>query len=681
MIKKYKRLKELKKFIPYEFDPKYVDADRITMHDVKVREKFPRGYNQPLRTIWIRTLVVLNTDEDKEESTIFIKKAVIDPSISRDSVKFKMSRHLFKDTAQKFESQIDAITDSLTKIKMFKFPKPPKPKPPKPKIPIKKFPNITQPQFPFLKNHTGPLTPAEIAAKYNFTAYNTELSHLFGMLKGLKNANVPKARPLQHMKKEMLQFDQAVDSQLTSIRNISDKKAIVKAASHVDSLNKEMQEMAQLWTVKHPKAQKVKEEFRRKMMEIDKQMDVLSGQLENIDKQQQEWAEKMKNHHKTLTGLLFMHKTRIDRLMEFNMKALNHIENLNHDINEIDKQQEEFEKQLQMHKHKMNSTRQSLSKQPSMEQIAIQNLRKKGQPLPEAVVRNQKVFKDSNSQLNKLFQMMEEQEKQNREDERLSKVREMEQKVMEEYKKQRTKEDIEFENQQRKYAQRYGKGLLNKNKSLGAEVKKVRKGRIWTKKGRVSKFLSSLDQILSKKLPDVIPKMPSAPESVRRLTHYVYTKTMPKMFQKAQKGVPRIHNKAGFQTAKVDKKMAIKRVPQMKKKISIKPRPNNAQIIRRPVPKPKFQSKTSLISSKKFPKPSNRIIPPQNNPHSSPYSMNPTQVTFNSPLEYQKHLILAKQAKTMSESNNQLNDLFARLNQMAGGPSRKLQDKKNDSKH
>jgi archaellum component FlaC len=56
------------------------------------------------------------------------------------------------------------------------------------------------------------------------------------------------------MKKEMMQFDQAIDSQLVSIRNINDKKAIVEAASHVDSLNKEMQEMAQLWTVKHPKA-------------------------------------------------------------------------------------------------------------------------------------------------------------------------------------------------------------------------------------------------------------------------------------------------------------------------------------------------------------------------------------------------------------------------------------------
>ena len=96
MIKKYKRVKELKKFIPYEFDPKYVDADRITMHDVKVMEKVPRAFGKQKRTIWIRTLVVLNTDEDKEESTIFIKKAVIDPSISRDSVKFKMSGHLFE---------------------------------------------------------------------------------------------------------------------------------------------------------------------------------------------------------------------------------------------------------------------------------------------------------------------------------------------------------------------------------------------------------------------------------------------------------------------------------------------------------------------------------------------------------------------------------------------------------
>jgi hypothetical protein len=104
MIKKYKRLKYLKTFIPYEFDPKYVDADRITMHDIKIKEKHPVAFGKPKRTIQIRTLVVLNTDEDKDESTIFIKKAVIDPSISRDSVIYKMSNHLFEDTAKKFES-------------------------------------------------------------------------------------------------------------------------------------------------------------------------------------------------------------------------------------------------------------------------------------------------------------------------------------------------------------------------------------------------------------------------------------------------------------------------------------------------------------------------------------------------------------------------------------------------
>jgi hypothetical protein len=38
-----------------------------------------------------------------------------------------------------------------------------------------------------------------------------------------------------------------------------------------------------------------------------------------------------------------------------------------------------------------------------MEEIAIQNMKKKGQAIPEAVLRNQKVMKDSNDQLNKLF--------------------------------------------------------------------------------------------------------------------------------------------------------------------------------------------------------------------------------------------------------------------------------------
>jgi hypothetical protein len=75
---------------------------------------------------------------------------------------------------------------------MFKFPEPPKPKPPKPK-PVPKVTNVTH---PFVKNHTGPLTPAEIAQKYNFTSYNNELNNLFGMLKGLKEANVPKTKPL-----------------------------------------------------------------------------------------------------------------------------------------------------------------------------------------------------------------------------------------------------------------------------------------------------------------------------------------------------------------------------------------------------------------------------------------------------------------------------------------------------
>lgn len=81
-----------------------MDADRVTFHNVNVQEKSPVAFGKPKRTINIRTLVVLNTDEDKEERTIFIRKAVIDPSLSRDSLSFKISSHLFEETAKKFES-------------------------------------------------------------------------------------------------------------------------------------------------------------------------------------------------------------------------------------------------------------------------------------------------------------------------------------------------------------------------------------------------------------------------------------------------------------------------------------------------------------------------------------------------------------------------------------------------
>ena len=89
---------------------------------MNVLEKIPAAFGKSRRTINIRTLVILNTDEDKEERTIFIKKAVIDPSISRDSLRFKISSHLFEETAKKFESQIDQIHESLAKIQMFHFP-------------------------------------------------------------------------------------------------------------------------------------------------------------------------------------------------------------------------------------------------------------------------------------------------------------------------------------------------------------------------------------------------------------------------------------------------------------------------------------------------------------------------------------------------------------------------------
>ena len=94
MIDKYKRIKNLKRFVAYEFDPKYVDSDRITLHNVRLKETVPSGSKKPLRTVLIKTLVVLNTEES-EEATINIKKAVIDPSTSREKLSHSIHKELF----------------------------------------------------------------------------------------------------------------------------------------------------------------------------------------------------------------------------------------------------------------------------------------------------------------------------------------------------------------------------------------------------------------------------------------------------------------------------------------------------------------------------------------------------------------------------------------------------------
>ena len=100
--KNYKDLKKLKSLIPDPKSSKYENVEKIEIPDVVIHEKLPKP-GKKLRKILIQNLVVLNTDDDDpSDSSIFVEKAVIDPSLFRTKEMDKMKIDLFKNQGSIF---------------------------------------------------------------------------------------------------------------------------------------------------------------------------------------------------------------------------------------------------------------------------------------------------------------------------------------------------------------------------------------------------------------------------------------------------------------------------------------------------------------------------------------------------------------------------------------------------
>lgn len=381
MQEKINRIKKLKTLIPYEFDPKYVEADRITFHDVKVTEKIPR-YGKPKRTIIIRKLILLNTDEDKEEETVLINKVVIDPAISRDSLSYKIGKYLFSQAAFRYNQQIENITDELSKIKMFEFPKP----------------------KPIPSNNTF-INKTELQKK-NMTEEEIAQNHLNKALGKIKNISIPHIEdnvPLQGVDLEMRSFDEEIDKEMFNIQNITDNKAIYNVASKVENMNKEMQEMAKLWQVHQPEAEKAKKKFQLKMAEMEKSMDILALQMNQIDKQQEDFAQRMREHQKRLNDLLAIHKNRVNKLMDFNKKALEEVDFLNREMAEIDEKQKNLDKVL---KRKIKK-----KKYDPNNPEEIMGVKRGKNPFPKIAIENQKKMANAEIELDLITRQMKDLER------------------------------------------------------------------------------------------------------------------------------------------------------------------------------------------------------------------------------------------------------------------------------
>lgn len=285
---------KLKKLIPFEFEPRYADFDKVRLHHVEITGKHAKGLKK--LNLKIYKLVFLLPMETSENSKFFIREAVIDPSISRDDIYTKIKRKLFAPVAQKFDKQIKNLSLMLSSIKIKKMILPKIMKPVKKVYDMKKFNSKIDKVLNTLKGITFPFLPHE----YTVQGVSNEINHFQNLLKEeLSKINLEPSNI--HLKKVS-----------------KDTKTIVRDFKSIDSKFKQSGKGAG-----SPKNQK--KVISQKIDLMSKAIEDLRMQMVEMDKAQETYAQKVQAHESSIKKIVKKHRKNMSDAVNANTAYLKKI--------------------------------------------------------------------------------------------------------------------------------------------------------------------------------------------------------------------------------------------------------------------------------------------------------------------------------------------------------------------
>jgi len=95
----------------------YENVEEIVYHNILINKYSAEGTNKVVKKLLIQKLHVLNTpDDDPDQNTVFVRKVVLTPELSRDQTIKKLKKALYRKTAKEFNSQLDEITKMLNSL-------------------------------------------------------------------------------------------------------------------------------------------------------------------------------------------------------------------------------------------------------------------------------------------------------------------------------------------------------------------------------------------------------------------------------------------------------------------------------------------------------------------------------------------------------------------------------------
>ena len=278
--KKEKEIKELKSFIPDPKDPKYSNVEKITIHDVVINETKPRPGEAP-RKILVQKLVILNTeDDDPTDNSIFVEKAVIDPSLYRTKTNEKLKVDIFKNQGKFFNSQIDEVAKQLGGIK------------------FDEKSMETQVQKEQLKG---------------------KIAHIKELLDKMTVPVVPQIFKTSNVKKDMVQFQSQLEGEIQKMVNVSHPRNIdtlVQKQSEIEKMVKIVQNKVKGETETSKKANlELLKNLMKEVKELGVEIKKTKDDAQNVEKS-------MKEHNVVLEDMLKLHQAIVVGASEAHSKVI-----------------------------------------------------------------------------------------------------------------------------------------------------------------------------------------------------------------------------------------------------------------------------------------------------------------------------------------------------------------------
>ena len=263
----------IKKIAEDEESVDYNNIEEISLRNVVITDEFSRIKKK----ILIRELIVLNSpDDDPDDATIVVNKAVIVPSISQDNTLERIKQKMYARATKKYNSKLDELMKMLNNLNSQQT-----------GSPIQHQKNIHH--LKQAKDTLGKLKIPVLKRKHTLEVINGEMQHF-------------RKKVSKHVEMSLDLSD--VDSERKQLKKM--RRNLAKMKSKMVGLKKDLTSDE----FEHTNQKDLK--IKMQMIELSKEMEKLNKKMKELTEESEVRDEKVQEHHRKIRKIMYEHNKKID---------------------------------------------------------------------------------------------------------------------------------------------------------------------------------------------------------------------------------------------------------------------------------------------------------------------------------------------------------------------------------